>query len=199
MVGLIQTGDTFKTNNKRAIGKSIAGRNIHDGVDFYQTPSWATEKLLKKELFSGLVMEPCSGNGAISTVLENYGYTVKSSDLRTDDIVYGTKGLSIFDIPENSCANIITNPPYCIAKEVIEKSLEIATDKVAMLLKLTFLESTKRHLFFKSTPLKKIYVFSNRLTMYHGMEPPKNNGTIAYAWFIWERGYVGAPSIDWVI
>ena len=32
-----------------------------------------------------------------------------------------------------------------------------------------------------------------------GVEKPKNSGTIAYAWYVWEKGYTGKPQIDWLI
>lgn len=180
-------------------GLSIVGRKNNDGIDFYQTPEWAIRKLLDKEIFTGEILEPCSGSGAISKVLESVGYKVYSQDLREDDNVYGEKGVDFFEF-EGSFSNIVTNPPYFCAKEFIEKSLDISSGKVAMLLKLNFLEGAKRYEFFKSTPLKKVYVFCKRITMYpEGEEKPKNSGTIAYAWFVWERGYKGSPQIDWLI
>ena len=27
----------------------------------------------------------------------------------------------------------------------------------------------------------------------------KESGTIAYAWYIWEKGYTGKPQIEWLI
>lgn len=181
-------------------GISIAGRKLNDGIDFYQTPAFATLKLLEKETFNGSIIEPCSGQGAISKVLEGEGYSVKSCDIRNDEHVYGEKGIDIFSLNEGSFNNVITNPPYFIGKEVVEKSLEIATDKVCMLLKLTFLESAKRYSFFKSSPLARVHVFSNRVTMFpFGTEEPKNGGTITFAWFVWDKNYIGKPQIDWII
>lgn len=182
-------------------GNSIAGRKVNDGIDFYQTPTWAIEKLLEKEKFVGEILEPCSGAGAISKVLELNGYNVISQDLREDDGVYGGKGKDIFNIDTDyHIDNIVTNPPFCVAQEFIEKSLHIANNKVVMLLKLSFLEGAKRFDFFQNTPLKKIYVFCKRVTMYpEGTEKPKNSGTIAYAWFVWEKGYEGQPMVDWIL
>lgn len=180
------------------IGISIAGRKIaFDGADFYETPSWATKKLIEKEKFNGDILEPCSGYGAISKEFEIAGYKVISSDIR--DNVYGIGNKSIFDYESKSFDNIITNPPYGIAMQVIEKSLEISKYKVAMLLKLTFLESEKRKEFFENKKLEKVYVFRKRVTMFpHGNEKPKNSGTITYAWFIWNNDFNGLPTIDWI-
>jgi len=182
-------------------GRSIAGRTAQfDGADFYETPVWATQKLLEVERFDGLIAEPCSGHGAIARVLEANGYAVQASDLRTGPEVYGKEGQSIFDLPNDSVQNVVTNPPFALAQAVIEKSLAIAERKVAMLLKLTFLESARRHAFFASTPLKSVHVFCNRVTMHpYGSNAPKNSGTIAYAWFVWERGYQGQPTLGWLL
>lgn len=180
-------------------GYCIAGRNYDDGTDFYQTPEWATRELLEAEIFEGKIWECCSGNGAISRVLKDYEYDVISSDIREDALVYGKSGVDFLKC-EMKVDNIVTNPPYKIALPIIEKALELANNKVAMLLKLTFLESRKRYPFFTSNHnLKHIHVFSKRVTMYpYGMDKPKNSGTITYAWFVWDKSYNGSPMIRWI-
>lgn len=180
-------------------GISIAGRKKADGIDFYETPAWATEKLLEKESFIGNILEPCCGAGAISRILEAHNYSVISADIRTDSGVYGTPGVDFLSVA-NATDNVVTNPPYFCADEFVKHSLEIASGKVAMLLKLSFLESVKRYPLFQLTPLRTVYIFSKRITMYPANQPkPKNSGTITYAWFIWEKGYSGQTQIDWLI
>ena len=49
------------------------GRSKHD---FYPTPAFATESLLEKEQFSGTILEPACGDGAISKILESNGFSV---------------------------------------------------------------------------------------------------------------------------
>lgn len=109
----------------KGISMSLSGRKRDDGIDFYSTPEWATEELLKKEKFEGLILEPCSGSGAISKVLERTGYEVISSDLREDEGVYGYGGIDLFEIENTEAKNIISNPPYFCATEVIEKCLDL--------------------------------------------------------------------------
>ena len=71
-----------------------------------------------------------------------------------------------------------------------------------MFLKLVFLESKSRQEFFRNTPLKYVYVFSERVSpMRDGKED--NNGkkwasTMAFGWFIWEIGYKGEPIVRWI-
>lgn len=178
---------------------SIAWRKRNDWIDFYQTPARCVEKLLEKETFEWNIFEPCSGAWAISKVLEDKWYRVYSQDIRTDDWVYWSKWMDFFKCNSISDDNIITNPPYFCAKEFVEKSLEIAQYKVAMFLKLSFLESIDRYKFFKNTPLKKVYVFSKRPQLYpEWVEKPKNWWTIAYARYVREKWYEWQPIIDWI-
>lgn len=178
---------------------SISWRKVDDGIDFYQTPTWCVQKLLEKEDIKWSILEPASWAGAISKELEKAWFLVTSSDIRTDDWVYWHKWVNIFWINTFKADNIVTNPPYKYAQEFIEKSLEISDWKVVMLLKLSFLESKWRYEFFKNTPLKKVYVFCKRVTMYpEWTEEPKNSWTIAYAWYIWEKWFKWNPNIDWI-
>lgn len=100
--------------------------------------------------------------------------------------------------------DIITNPPYKYAKEFVEKALNtIPTgNKVAMLLKLLFLEGKARKELFRKYPPKHVYVFSGRIMCAKNGEFEKmkagGGSAIAYAWFIWEKGYDGKPTLDWI-
>jgi len=170
------------------------GRNLHD---FYPTPESATNALLSVEAFTGTIWEPACGDGAISKVLERHGCIVKSSDLV--DRGYGDSGIDFLVFPKRDTVNhIVTNPPYSLAQEFIETALLSVTGKVAMLLKLSFLEGEKRRKMFQGTPLARVHVFSKRLTMTRNGEKLRSGGMIAFAWFVWEHGCTHKPEIDWI-
>jgi hypothetical protein len=184
---------------------SIVGfGNDRQEHDFYPTPEYATEALLEREKFDGNILEPACGDGAISRVLERNEYRVFSSDLY--DYGYGNTGIDFLKWNEFAeVNNIITNPPYKIATEFVLKSQDVANKKIAMLLKLVFLESISRFekIFNPDTlltiwRLKTVYVFSRRLKIYKNGIIGKNSGLIAYAWFVWEFDYKGKPYIDWI-
>ena len=182
-----------RTRAQSIVGTS-PGRNEHD---FYPTPPSATEALLSVERFHGDIWECACGDGAMSRVLETYGHKVKSTDLI--DRGYGQAPVDFLSVPvKGSVANVVTNPPYSLAEEFVRKALHVSTAKVAMLLKLTFLESERRHRMFESTPLTRVYVFSRRLTLMRNGAAPRSGGMIAFAWFVWEHGYTGRPQIGWV-
>jgi hypothetical protein len=163
--------------------------------DFYPTPPYATLELLKKEQFEGSIWECACGDGAISKLLPRE--KLFSSDLYNRG--YGISDLDFLNCNDKKTNNIITNPPYKLAQEFVVHALECTDKKVAMLLKLNFLEGQKRYELFNNTPLKAVYVFSKRLSFDKGNEKGKGNGLLAYAWYIWEHSYKGKPYIDWIL
>ena len=96
--------------------------------------------------------------------------------------------------------DIITNPPYSHAQEFVEKAMELVEEggKVAMFLKLTFLEGKKRKELFKKYPPKVLYVSSSRLQCAKNGDFEGVGTAIAYGWFVWEKGYKGEPVIRWI-
>jgi hypothetical protein len=72
-------------------------------------------------------------------------------------------------------------------------------NKVAMLLKLTFLEGQKRKQMFKINPPKLVGVYSKRISCYrNGDFSIKTSSAIAYCWYIWEKGYKGDTIVKWI-
>lgn len=176
-------------------GLSIAGRKKFSATDLYETPEEATLKLLTVEDFKGLIWEPCCGMGKMSQVLEKE-YQVYSSDIMEES--YGKSGVDMLTVAQRP-SNIVTNPPYKDAQEIIEHSLSIVKRKACFLLKLTFLEGQKRKSFFNTSPPSRVWVFSNRITMWpYGEEKPKNGGTIAYAWFVWDKTSSDVGKLGWL-
>ena len=165
--------------------------------DYYPTPKETTEALLLRETFEGSIWECASGEGWMSKVIEEWGYNVYSSDIRIDDNVYGDKGIDFLKA-NKFVDNIITNPPYKYAKDFLEHSLRCSRKKVALLLKLVFLESASRYPIFMLNNLEHIFVFSRRQKIYRLGEVGKNSGLIAYAWFVWNKDYYGKPMVDWI-
>jgi hypothetical protein len=161
-------------------------------------PPHATEALLRVEKFEGTIWEPACGEGAMSKVLQAHGYDVISTDLVNRG--YGQYPIDFLMEYKKTAQNIVTNPPFKLAIPFVEKSLSLTTGKVAMLLKLTFLETQKRRKLFDSTPIARVYIFSERVTMQRGRQTTVDDtgGMIAYAWYVWEHGYTGKPTLDWI-
>lgn len=188
----------------RIIGSSTHSLNEREMLDFYATPPEAVEGLLKHEKFSKLIWEPACGMGHICEVLKKHGYDVVPSDL-VDRGYFGTVPLDfLFHLREGDFeGDIITNPPFRAAQDFIERALQVVEPghKVAMLLRLNFLEGQNRKEFFRMYPPKTIYVSSSRIQCaingdFEGMKS-KGGSTIAYAWFVYEKGWKGETILKW--
>ena len=150
------------------------------------------------EGFAPMVWEPACGGGHISGVLKAHGYGVRESDIvdRIGNEVLDFMGEDV----EPGCwdGDIITNPPYAIAAEFVERALDAVQPgaKVAMFLKLTFLESAKRRRLFDRYPPRRVWVSRSRLRCWKNGVPSRE-ALIAYAWFVWLKGWQGAPELGW--
>lgn len=186
----------------RTLGASNHTEKEREANDYYATEPKAVELLLEQEKFSPWVWECACGEGHISEVLKANGYYVFSSDL-IDRGYEGTEIIDFLTATKNEL-DIITNPPYKYAKEFVEHALNISPDgtKVAMFLKVQFLEGKERRKLFEKYPPKVIYVASGRLLCAKNgdFQRMKEGGgsAVAYAWFVWEKGFSGAPRIKWI-
>ena len=87
---------------------------------------------------------------------------------------------------------VITNPPYELAREFIEKSLTIA-DHVAMLLRTDYDHAKSRaHLFGNCPSFAKKVVLTKRIKWFeYSTAQPSFN----HAWFIWDSCHNGPPTL----
>lgn len=177
--------------------------------DFYATDSFAIVKMkdkLREIGVSNNVWECACGSGCLSEPLKALGYDVISTDIV--DRGYG----DVEDFLKSNRkwdGDIITNPPFKHASEFIEKAIELLNDgqKALFLLKIQFLETTKRAKLFEKCGLKCVVVNSERIccAMNGEFESYFNKkgdryvgGTQLYAWFVFEKGYIGKPTIEFV-
>lgn len=195
-----------ESNNRNSIYTTLGASNHtndeRQNDDFYATDPKAAKLLLELEPFSKNIWECACGQGHLSKVFENEGHIVKSTDLINRG--FGETGvdfLSISGVRWNG--DIITNPPYKYAKEFIEKSLEIIDEgnKVAMFLKVQFLEGKSRKKLFSLTPPKTVYVSSSRILCAKNgdFETLVDSGgsAVAYAWYVWQKGFKGNTELKW--
>lgn len=191
------------TGNAASMFKTIGASNhaTHDrqAEDYYATEPKATEWLCKLESFKGPILEPSCGEGHIAKILMAHGYEVECRDLV--DRGFGTSGKDFLAIDNTTWqGDIITNPPYKFALEFVRKALAIIPDghKVAMFLKIQFLEGKARRKLFDSTPPKTVWVSSSRLKCaMNGDFLAVGSSASCYAWFIFEKGYQGDTVVKW--
>lgn len=167
--------------------------------DLYETPPEAVAALLRVENLPGVIWEPACGPGSIVRVLRASGRQVYATDLvdyeSVDQDETGWDFLMETQLPLGVAA-IVSNPPFKNAATFVRKALDLCP-RVAMLMRLAFLESAGRSDILDGGHLARVYVFRNRLPMMHreGWEGPKSTNTMAFAWFVWDRQHVGATEL----
>ena len=178
-------GKNFSANN--SMGKRRKS-------DFYETPYSITSHLLEVEDFnkSLTVCEPACGDGAIVKILEKKWDNVVAYDIEKN-FLWETENYDY----------IITNPPFSLAYEFVQKAKQIATEKFAFLLPLSYLHGKKRYdniYMDKQYGLKKVYVFTRYPMLGESLreDGKYNTGMMVYAWYIFENHYSGLPVIDWI-
>lgn len=171
--------------------------------DFYATDPKAIETALPTFRAIGLckdVWECACGMGHIAKVLIDAGYNVYSSDKINrgfGDVIDFLKCEKPFN------GDILTNPPFKDAVSFVEKAMQLIHkgNKVWLFLKIQFLESRTRKALFKKYPPRFVAVYSERqkcAKMGDFKRYCKNSNTQTYAWFVFEKGFVGNPQITWI-
>lgn len=137
------------------------------------------------------------GGGNLATKLQEHGYEVYSTDLY--DRGYGEFGIDFLQQTQPFDGDIITNPPYKLATEFVLKALELTQRKVAMFLKIQFLESQKRwDKLFSKYPPSVIYVFVKRINCYPNNIKNNKSSAVCYAWYIWDKENDEETKIRWL-
>jgi len=178
------------------------------GKDLYETPEVGTLALLRAEPLPPTIWEPACGPGAIVRVLRSSGHRVIATDLfdyRSPDQDQAGRDFLLERTAPDGVEMIVTNPPFKLAAQFAAHALSLCP-RVAMLLRLSFLESGsekteagRARLFaVDGGHLARAHVFRNRLPMMHrdGWVGNRASNSVAFAWFVWERGHTGKPEID---
>lgn len=180
-----------KTSFGTLMGKGMHKRREHD---FYPTADEEAITSLVEVIGEGLegwsvmtgrpieVHEPACGEGHMSKVLERF-WPVLSTDLI--DRGYGQAGVDYLTCKETRPI-VITNPPFHLAREFVEKALADGAERVYLLLKATYWHAARRTDLFEGTPHSRIMPLSWRLDFTGEGSPP-----MECCWFEWIRGYQG--------
>lgn len=180
----------------------------HDSLDFFPTPPWATRALCEHVLKAAgyridrqTVLDPACGEGHMARPLAEYFAVAYASDIHD----YGFSKTDDFLFPGGDPGEddwIITNPPFRLGAQFIEKALSTARVGVAMLVRTSFLEGIKRHAeLFKPHPPEFIAQFTERVPMVKGRVDAKASSATAYCWITWRAAAAAdrePPQFVWI-
>lgn len=177
------------------LGASNHTKEERQEHDFYATDPIAAEWLIQLEELNHNIWECAAGQGHLAKVFESHGFAVKATDLI--DRGYGQGGVDFLACADKFDGDIVTNPPYKYSLPFIEHALSLVPDghKVCMFLKVQFLEGKERRKFFEDNPPIHVWVSSSRIKC--GKNGNFAESMVAYAWYVWEKGYHGDTILKW--
>ena len=193
------------TGNKATAWVTLGAHNMssheRDKHDYYATDPRAAVLLLQHYPQLDNIYECAAGEAHLSHVFDMYGKLGKASDLvvrsvpmeQIDFLQYNEKWHN---------GDIVTNPPYKYARQFVEHALDLVDEGryVCMFLRLAFLESQGRYHMFKKIPPKEVLVSAGRINCgMNGEFNRKSNSAVPFAWFVWQKGFTGKPTLDWIL
>lgn len=174
-----------------------------DSPDDFPTPPWATRALIEHVIGVDRVrvltcLEPACGAGHMATPLKEYFADVKCADAYDYGFAPVRDFLS-YPYETNAVDWVITNPPFRLAEEFVQRAFDVARQGVAVLVRTVFLESVGRYnRLFLNDPPSIFAQFAERVPMVKGRLDQKATTATGYAWLIWEHGSKGASKLAWI-
>jgi hypothetical protein len=181
-------------------------KNKRRDADFYETPTWCTEALFTHLDIprDAVVVEPCAGFGAISSVIKEHNPDCKLIQqeliqFRQRNVGLGrwipientklqqygdvTFGDFLLDLNVDTTVEyVITNPPFSLAQEfVFTCRKKYPNAEIIMLLPFSFLGSAKRYRWWTQNPPNKFSILSDRPSF---TNDGKTDSSV-YAWYHW--------------
>lgn len=182
----------------------------HDSLDDFPTQPWATRALCQHVLSPSAlkvmtVWEPACNRGHMVDPLGDFFSAVWASDIHD----YGLDGAFQHDFLMPFEPNVmkwavskpnwvISNPPFRLAEQFIERALAVATTGVAMIVRTSFLEGVGRYTnLFSKTPPTVVAQFCERVPMVKGRLTETGSTATSYCWLVWEHGETGTKLV-WI-
>lgn len=181
-------------------------------LEHYETPKWAAKEILKRELMTEHVFDPCTGTGIMARAASEAGYDVTTMDIHqwkggklnflgdylkdhAEDVIRHVEGNTVY-----------MNPPFSIAQQFVDRSLyDFKARKIICFQRFAWWESAERSYFWHKNPPARIWICGSRASCYRHDIPINDKGNrldpktgkvmsgspTAHAFFVWERGHNG--------
>jgi hypothetical protein len=174
--------------------------NRHED-DWYVEPSWVSERLFDVEVFTGTLWDPAVGMGRILAAAWQRGLPVQTIGTDIVDREYHGRYLDFLstDVEGMTADNIVTNPPFNLAKPFVLRALELARHKVATIFPTARLNAAR---WLEGLPLARVWLLTPRPSMPPGRlvlagEKPQG-GKTDFCWLVFDRKQVGGVTLRWL-
>lgn len=166
----------------------------HSSLDDFPTPPWATRALCEwlvardEDLSSFNVREPAANRGHMVGPLAEYFQFVEAADVHDYGAGYPVRDYLFGPLPA-PVHFTITNPPFRLAEQFIERMAATSKFGFAVIVRAAFLEGQGRfERLFSKNPPSHVLQFTERVVMHKGRLAPEGSTATAYAWLVWLDG-----------
>lgn len=183
----------------------------------FRTPMYVWDGLLDQfpAYFTGRVLDASAGDGRLIGAILDRGnhkrhrmYDIRPEERQT----WRRNGLFaeldgqcyikdfLLTRPRPRYDALVTNPPFSIAVPFVEHGLKWvkADGHVLILHRLNWLGTFRRSQWLKQMPLKEVLVIAKRPTWEVDSRPNNSSDTYEYAFFVFQKGYLDAPTVNWI-
>lgn len=191
---------------RKSAHKNKSSLYERDPLDFYVEPAFCTELLIDNLPGWENVWDPACGSGTIVKTMQANGIDAFGTDIIRrryeqaavmDFLALWTHGFPFTDI--------VTNPPYGKAEDFIRWALRKGPSqarRLAVLVRLDFLASQRRHALFTEHEPQYVMVLSRRPSMPPGDRPDleAKGGQHDFMWLVFDRrrGHYARCEVRWL-
>lgn len=176
----------------------------HDSLDDFPTPPWATRALCEWLVRNEHIppgefscREPAANRGHMVKPLSEYFATVDASDIHDYGAGFAVRDY-LFPAPLEVVDFTITNPPFRLAEQFVERASATSSCGFAMIVRAAFLEGQGRfERLFSRNPPSFVLQFTERVVMHKGRLAPEGSTATAYAWLVWLDGEY-PTKLEWI-
>lgn len=183
----------------------------HDSLDDFPTPPWATRALCEwleqgagndwdaAALWGLVAREPAANRGHMVRVLREFFGAVDAADVHDYGAGFPVRDYLFGPLPD-PVHWTITNPPFRLAEQFIQRALATSRRGVAVIVRSAFLEGVGRYRdLFSAFPPSDILQFTERVVMHKGRLSAKGSTATAYCWIVWRKEAMGeATRFHWI-
>jgi hypothetical protein len=163
--------------------------------DLYIERPWCSERLFAVEQFPGTAWDCCCGTGTIPRSALAAGLSICASDIA--DHGYGERPWDFLTEPalRTPSFSVVTNPPYALAREIVERALELGAIKVAFLFPTARVHAAH---WLEPLPVAHQYFLTPRPSVPPITAKKVGGGSVDFSWLVIDQGHKGPPTWGWL-
>ncbi len=171
-------------------------------LECFETDPWAAEAILRHEILTPAVWDPCCGTGVLSEAAQQAGCAVIATDIfdwSYEPALDGNRDfLAALHSPFDPGIefSVFMNPPFSLACEFVDKAFELGARKVVCFQRFPWFSSRERREFWERRRAARAYVCGDRATCWRFDIPLEERGVdtpTTHAWYVWEQGHPSGP------